>query len=196
MKLFYSKDIGELSKALAAAQTEMGRAAKDSTNPHFKSKYADLNSCLDAVLPALNKHGIALTQFPGNDDERISLVTMLTHSSGQYMGSEATMKAERAGPHAHGSALTYLRRYSVAAVCGLMQEDDDGNTAQAATSKPTAAKSISESQAAQLQDMIDATGTDMAKFLGYMQVDKIAAMSSGDFAKAMTMLKAKQGKVA
>jgi len=132
MTLFYSPTIAKIATALAKAQSEMSKALTSSENPHFKSKYADLSSCLEAALPALNENGIALTQLPGHGEAgMVTLTTILTHTSGEYIGSESGMTPQKAGPHGHGSTLTYLRRYSLAAITGLSQADDDGNNAQA-----------------------------------------------------------------
>jgi hypothetical protein len=131
MTIFYSPTIGKVAAALAKAQQEMGKAVKDSNNPAFKSKYADLTSCLDAVTAALNKHDIAVMQLPEGHSGHISLTTLLTHSSGEYIGSTDSLPRNpnaRNPAHEHGSTLTYLRRYGIAAVCGLGQEDDDGNS--------------------------------------------------------------------
>jgi len=149
MKIFSSDSIGAISAALAKAQSEMAKAVTDSTNPHFKSKYADLSSCLDATMPALNKHGIALTQLPGNTDGLVSLTTLLAHSSGEYIGCEASMAPQKPGPHAHGSALTYLRRYCLAAITGLAQADDDGNAGQGRKPVDTTGAEATLSQAAE-----------------------------------------------
>ena len=148
-----SDSITEVSKALVKAQQEMGKALKDSTNPAFKSKYADLTSCLDAVMPALHNNGLALTQLPSGDIENVSLTTLITHTSGEYVGSTDSIPRSansRNAAHEHGSALTYLRRYGLAAVCGLGQEDDDGNSISKSAKKvDTSATEITLTQAAQ-----------------------------------------------
>ena len=125
-----SESIQKLAAALVKAQAEMGKAVTSSTNPHFRSKYADLTEVLDTVLPPLNRHGISMIQLPGQRDGLVTLTTMLVHASGEFISSEAAMAPAKAGPHAVGSCLTYLRRYSAAAICGLTQADDDGNSGQ------------------------------------------------------------------
>jgi len=125
-----SEQINELVTALAKAQAEMQNAPYNQTNPAFKSKYADLASIRDATIPSLTKHGLSLFQMTKLNGEGMSLVTRLAHSSGQWIESTYPLPiADR--PHIMGSAITYARRYSWAAICGIAAEaDDDGNEAQ------------------------------------------------------------------
>ena len=105
--MIYSATIGEIAKALAGAQVEMKKAIMSADNPAFRSKYADLPSCLEAVLPALNKHGIALTQLHADaENGAVSLTTILAHTSGEYIGCTGSMMPTKPGPHAVGSCLT------------------------------------------------------------------------------------------
>lgn len=133
-----SEEIGELAKALAAAQGEIGNVLKSKSNPFFKSSYADLAACWDAARGPLSKHGLSVLQLPvpceGNS---VALETVLAHSSGQWISSTSAMPVSKGDAQGHGSALTYLRRYALCAVIGLAQEDDDGNAASAKeTQKP------------------------------------------------------------
>ena len=113
----------------------MESAAMKSENPHFKSKYADLTSVLDTILPPLNANGLAMLQFPGKREGLTTLTTRIIHESGEWIESEAGMVPNKPGPHAEGSMLTYLRRYSASAIMGLTQSDDDGNAAQSKETK-------------------------------------------------------------
>ena len=125
-----STSIDKLAKSLAIAQSQMGKAAKSSTNPFFKSKYADLTACLDSVLPHLNANEISLVQGNDFDPEHklFFVTTMLIHSSGQWLKSKIYIPVTKLDAQGIGSASTYGRRYLVAAMCGLGQEDDDGNS--------------------------------------------------------------------
>jgi len=128
-----SEQIGELISALAKAQAEFGVAVKDSDNPFFKSKYADLAMNINAVRPALNKHGIAIIQADSAELERaIARVRTSLHCGEQWIASEAEAPAIDKGGNINvqtlGSAWTYLRRYTLQALCGLASEDDDGNS--------------------------------------------------------------------
>jgi hypothetical protein len=125
-----SESIVKLSKALVKMQSEMGAASKSSDNPFFKSKYADLASVKEATrLPLLN-NGLTITQFVGEYVAGVmSLETIILHESGEYMSRVASIPIAKADCHAATAGVTYLRRTSIAAVCNLMQEDDDGNAA-------------------------------------------------------------------
>lgn len=139
--VFMSKEIDKIASALAKAQGVMEAAKKGSINPHFKSNYADLSECIDAVREPLSKNGLAVVQLPGSEDSKVALTFMLTHSSGQYIGGHATLLPDRSGgAHGFGSTLTYLRRYTLAAITGLAQADDDGNAAQGKPPAPESGK--------------------------------------------------------
>lgn len=131
-----SPTIGELAKALAAAQSELEPAKRESVNPAFRSRYADLAACVEAVRAPLARHGLALTQLLGGDGEHVTLTTMLLHTSGEFIGSTSTVRLTKLDATAVGSATTYLRRYGLSAIVGLSTEDDDG--AAAAQHAPTA----------------------------------------------------------
>lgn len=132
-----SESIGNLALALAKAQGEMGAAAKDANNPHFKSRYADLASIMDACRAPLAKHGLAVSQLPCREnDGSVGLTTILLHESGEFIGSSITARPAQESPQVLGSLLTYLRRYSLAAICGVVQDDDDAESATAPTRKP------------------------------------------------------------
>ncbi len=120
-----------LYAALAAAQGEMENAALNKVNPHFKSKYADLASIRDATIPALSKHGLAIIQFTEFNDGQLILKSRIAHTSGAYIESVYPIISDLSKPHPTGSALTYAKRYTWSAMCGISaEEDDDGNAAQ------------------------------------------------------------------
>jgi hypothetical protein len=125
-----SEQINELAAALAKAQGQIKGAAKDSTNPHFKSSYADLASVWDACRAALSSNGIAVVQTPHTDEAgNCHVVTMMTHASGQWIRDAFSLPPTKADPQGYGSAITYMRRYALAAIVGVAPEDDDGNAA-------------------------------------------------------------------
>jgi hypothetical protein len=109
---------------------EMEGATKDATNPHFKSKYADLSSVREACKP-LSKHGIAILQPTRADGAAVTVTTLLIHDSGEWISEDLTLTAQQATPQAVGSAITYGRRYGLAAMVGIAPEDDDGEAAEA-----------------------------------------------------------------
>ena len=118
--------------ALAAAQAEMGKAVKDTENPHFKSKYADLASVMDACMPALNKNGIAVIQpFVTDEISGRAVKTILIHESGETLECTIPLIFGKNDMQGLGSAMTYGRRYGLMAMAGIAPEDDDGNAAAA-----------------------------------------------------------------
>ena len=127
----HSESIALLAGALAKAQMQIEPASKNATNPHFRSHYADLASIWDACRGPLNTNGLSIVQFPCDGEVgRIGLCTMIVHSSGEWMSETITVKALKEDPQFLGGVLTYLRRYSLAAVVGVTAtEDDDGNAA-------------------------------------------------------------------
>jgi hypothetical protein len=123
-----------IATALVKAQCEFGPALKTSTNPHFRSKYADLSACVEAVLDALNNNGIALIQKSYDCPTGVMVETVFVHESGEMLECGILhFPASKADPQGHMSALTYARRGSLMAACGIAPEDDDGNKA----SRPT-----------------------------------------------------------
>lgn len=127
--MMQSEQINELAAALAKAQGVMGNAVMNRINPHFKSKYADMGSVLDAIRPPLSANGLAIVQPMQIMEGGLVLRTILMHSSGQYIAGEYPLPAA-SSQQAMGSALTYARRYSIAAlVCNASDEDDDANAA-------------------------------------------------------------------
>jgi hypothetical protein len=123
-----SPTIGKLTTALAKAQGEIRGATKDSTNPHFKSKYADLASVRDAIQGSLSKNGIAYIQFPEGGPETVKITTVLALGD-EWVRASYEMRPVKADPQGVGSAITYARRYALMAAVGVAPEDDDGNAA-------------------------------------------------------------------
>jgi hypothetical protein len=137
-----SDSITKISAALAKALPEIQNATKDAKNPAYRSTYATLNAVMDAVKPALFSHGVVVVQGPGWRDGIVTVTTRFLHESGEWIETEAgapvAHRFEKVdgvvtdkGPDAQtaGSAISYLRRYSLAAMAGITQEDDDGNAA-------------------------------------------------------------------
>ncbi|MBF0503104.1 MAG: ERF family protein [Candidatus Riflebacteria bacterium] len=128
----YSKEIGKISEALAKAQGQMKPAAFDASNPHFKSKYATLASIMEACRPALSAAGIAVMQGASVDPEtlRVNVTTLLTHISGEFVKETLSIKPARDDPQSIGGAITYARKFSLAALLSIVaDDDDDGNLA-------------------------------------------------------------------
>ena len=132
-----SESIKELATALAAAQAEIENASKNASNPHFRSRYADLAEVLNTARPVLAKHGLSVAQFPSLEDGIVSLETIMMHASGEWISGIASAPIAKLDAQGVGSATTYLRRYSLAAMVGIAQEDEDANVAARPTA-PTA----------------------------------------------------------
>lgn len=115
--------------ALAAAQMQMGKALKDSSNPAFKSKYADLASVMDACMAALNSNGIAVFQPTTDEDGNRFVNTILAHVSGETLSCRVPLIVQKNDMQGYGSAVTYARRYGLMSMAGIAPEDDDGNAA-------------------------------------------------------------------
>jgi hypothetical protein len=128
-----SETIGALAAALSKAQADITGALKDSSNPFFKSKYADLASCWDACRKQLAANNLSVIQTTRINEHGLVLVTTLGHNSGEWVRGELPIRSKDDSPQALGSGITYARRYALAAIVGLAQIDDDAEAAQGRT---------------------------------------------------------------
>lgn len=150
-----SDSIAALAPALLKAQKNMGAALKSATNPHFRSKFADLNSVIDAAVGPLNDAGIAVLQSPAILDGQAVIQTILLHESGEFIvGNSPVVVAKQNDPQSHGAALTYCRRYGLQSMVTLQAEDLDAEPAMgrgapvksaSATISPDAAGTLAKS---------------------------------------------------
>lgn len=141
-----SDSIGLLTAALIAAQNEFLPVLKTKENPAYKrendrgvkvtSKYAGLDDALDATQPALAKNGLAVIQFPINEGDRIGVLSILTHVSGEFIYDSFTLALSKQDPQGGVAAITYARRAGYLAILGVAAEDDDGNTASNVKAAP------------------------------------------------------------
>jgi len=122
-----SDTLKELATSLAKAQSELENATKSTANAFFKSKYADLAECLNTVRPVFSKHGLSISQFPTYENGIAHVETILLHSSGEWLSNVSSAPVGKQDAQGVGSATTYLRRYALAAIAGITQEDDDAN---------------------------------------------------------------------
>lgn len=129
-----SSDIAELAKSLAQAQSKMLRASKESENPHFKSKFANLSSVWNACQEPLTAAGLSIIQIPETDGPKVRVTTVMMHTSGQWISGCLTMTAEKSTPQSVGSCITYARRYALMAFVGVAADDDDGHEASVGNS--------------------------------------------------------------
>lgn len=146
----FSAAIGAIAAALAKAQGELEDAKKDATNPHFKNRYATLSSVRAAVTPAFSRNGLAVAQyFDPHGTDGVCIVTLLMHSSGEWIKSKLYLPVSKKDAQGFGSAISYGRRYALAAIANIASDDDDDAEAAArptptkptAETKPTAAAS-------------------------------------------------------
>jgi hypothetical protein len=124
-----SESIKHIAAALNKAQAEMSGAKKGANNPFFKSKYADMNSVVDAVRIPFCNNGLSYSQFPIMQDNKVGVETILMHESGEWMSDILVLPMVKQDPQAAGSAITYAKRYALQSIAGIPSEDDDGNAA-------------------------------------------------------------------
>lgn len=135
----------KIAPAFIAAKREFAPLLKDKANPAFRSKYADLGACIDSVEDALLKHDIAVFHETSDDQTGVTVECVLLHTSGETIrGGRLHVPAAKQDPQGYGSALTYARRYSLMAVCGIAPEDDDGNAAAKAAQKAAEADRLQQ----------------------------------------------------
>lgn len=140
--MLHSEQINELAAALSKAQGEMQAAIKDKVNPFYKSSYADLGSVWDAARPVLCKYGLSVTQITDLlPDNKVKMVTMLMHTSGQWIKSDLPLNPSKNDSQGLGAAITYLRRYSLSAIVGVVCDDDDDGEEDAGRGKSKANES-------------------------------------------------------
>jgi hypothetical protein len=185
-----SDSIKELATALSIVQGQLTFAKKDSKNPFFKSNYADLESVWDACRDLLSSNGLAIMQFPGEYIEgNMSLNTIITHRSGEWISQEMSVPVSKPDAQGAGSALTYMRRYALAAVVGVVQADDDGNSA----SEKVAPQSATAQQIASITSLIEQTGSDEDKLLAYFKKPSVTLLDKNQAIQAIAMLEKKLG---
>jgi hypothetical protein len=136
MTVTWEGERAPFAKAFVAAQMATEAVKKAATNPAFKSKYADLSEVVEAVVPALNKAGIGVMQFPSYDGELVGVTTVLMHESGATVTGTLHLRPSKSDPQGVGSAVTYARRYALLAMTGAAPEDDDGNSASGPRQAP------------------------------------------------------------
>lgn len=169
-----------IAAAFVAAQKEFNPAIKDATNPHFRSKYADLAACVNAVIDALNNNGIGLVQKTHECDTGVIVETVFVHESGETMDcGRLHVPAGKHDPQGYGAALTYARRYSLMAACGIAPEDDDGNSA----SKP-----VSSQQAANIQSLAKEVGVPVERICEKLSVNSVEKIPAAQYQSVINKL--------
>lgn len=182
--------------ALAAAQMQMGKALKDSSNPAFKSKYADLASVMDACMAALNGNGIAVFQPTVDDESGRYVKTILAHVSGETLDCRVPLIVQKNDMQGYGSAVTYARRYGLMSMAGIAPEDDDGNAAAKAAPRgelvePARRANINAEQFIALRDELDRTEADETKLAAWLGAKSLEELNVDQWGRAMDALKKK-----
>jgi hypothetical protein len=197
-----SESIKDLAAALAKAQGEITGALKDSANPFFKSKYADLASCWDACRLPLSKNGLSVVQGMQVAEGNLYLITRLLHSTGEWISSQTPVTPKDDTPQGMGSALTYARRYALTAMVGVAQVDDDANAASGRSEghspKGDMGKNIHPDKAfeaaAGMRDILDSDVQDDVKCLHVADKHDILNKDADLYVAAADQLKASERK--
>ena len=192
------KIAASLHSAMAAAFSEIEAATKSDNNPHFKSKYADIGAVIDAIKPALIKHGLFFTQHPQPSEDGVTVETMLHHASGETMSlGSLYLPANKRDAQGFGSALTYARRYALQTAFGVPTEDDDGNAATRAVAGQSVERTVSQQQPitneqfVRLQQLIQTSGANVKAFCDYFKVKTLDLLPADNFAEALDKLNSK-----
>ena len=185
-----SESIKELATALAKAQGAIKGAVKDSANPFFKSKYADLASVVEAIRSAFAANGLSYIQsVEPSDKDEVRVETTILHSSGEWIGCGVlALPVSKVDAQGYGSALTYARRYSLSAATGVAPEDDDGNAATVA--KPSLVKKMDGVEKALLVIGVAPTLKDLQAVF----TDAYKQAQAADDKAAMTIITAAKNK--
>ena len=190
--------------ALASALPKLEGAKKNANNPHFKSKYADLGSVIDALEP-IKDHGLWFIQISKERDNGACFETVIIHgpSNSQMSMGETFVPADRANAQGFGSAQTYARRYGLLSAFGLATEDDDGNAASQTPAKPAQqrqqskpAEALSDAQWMIISDLIGQTNTDAKAFCDHYKIKSVKELPTSAFETARKQLNGKLAKIA
>ena len=184
-----SELINELANALCNAQSQMGGAVKDSSNPFFKSSYADLTSVIKAIKQPFSDNGLSYTQFPVSNEHGVGVSTRLMHVSGQWLEMEYTLPTVKKDPQASGSAITYARRYALQSIAGIPTADDD---AESAMLRGDDKKKVNEDQVISIKKLLDETKVDETAFLKWVKVKSISEILASKYDKVVAALEAKK----
>lgn len=181
-----SNELKNLAIAFVKAQTQMGSAHKGAVNPYYESRYADLQSVLEVIKPALAANGLAFLQFPISADGVAGVTTRLLHESGEWIEDDFLLPISQKNPQAVGSCVSYARRYSMQSICGIAAEDDDGNAAS------NVYKRISDSDMSKITHLIEQTNTDVKKFCLAFGISTVNDLPASQSKKAISMLEKKK----
>lgn len=186
-----------IAEALARAQAQIRPAVKDSVNPHFKSKYADLSAVMEACRGPLSENGLSIVQTTDFDRDDVWIVTTLLHTSGEKISGRYPLRPVKNDPQGFGSAFTYAKRYTISALVGVVaDEDDDGNAASKPNGNgnghaPTNGGKITALQVDTLRGMAANANADIEAFCKYLKVPSLADLPASEYSRALDALNAK-----
>ncbi|MES2409046.1 MAG: ERF family protein [Patescibacteria group bacterium] len=175
-----SENLDKLFEALSLAQGKIKGAIKDSANPFFKSKYTSLDSCWDAIRLPLSEHGLSVVQAVGEQDGKPNLTIILGHSSGQYISSSMTLSIKSQDSQGISSAISYARRFTLCAMVGITQGDDDDGEKEMES-----ARHISFEQAQRLKDLIGKDTEYAQSLLNWLKIDDFTLMPLARYEKVL-----------
>jgi hypothetical protein len=182
--------------ALCAAQAEFGKVQKGSTNPAFKSRYADLADVAGVVIPTLSAHGVAVLHYMTGEGDQMAMRTEFVHAASESrVACDVPLIVDRNNMQGMKSATTYAKRIGLESLSGVAPQDDDGNAAAAAAPKQQAApaKKVSAEQFQQIDDLIERTVSDEAKLCAYWKVAALHDLTSQQAEQTIAMLTKKLG---
>jgi hypothetical protein len=184
---YTSEHINELAAALCKAQAMMDVAEKSSSNPYFQSKYANLLEIVMTARPALTANGLAMSQFPRGDE----LITLMMHSSGQWIESRVPIRPPKGGIQEFGSYMTYLKRYVYQAMVGLVSddEDDDGEKAVRHHREEENEQKITKEQLDMLQIELKDRLDIAKKILSYYNITQLSDVQKSNFNRIMEKIR-------
>lgn len=175
--------------ALVSAIGELQNVAKTASNPYFKSKYAPLDAIVDATRPVLLKHGLAISQTPLYMEGSAGVETTILHTAGHSTTTTLLLPLKDQSPQGVGGAITYARRYALAAVLGLAtEEDDDGNVSSGLSKKTAEEARPAVARAMDKNPVVRPAGNVTATWRGILPTQaKVAAQSKDGAAKKWTL---------
>lgn len=189
-----------LASAMAAAFGEIEAATKSANNPHFKTKYADITAVIEAIKPALIKHGLFFTQHPIPSENGITVETHLHHAGGEHMTlGSLFVPANKNDAQGFGSALTYARRYALVTAFGVPVEDDDGNAAArgqsqrgaVSPSQPDNSRPLTDAEWAKIVSLCQATDTQGPEVKAKIGAANLKLLTPAQYTEAVEFLEAK-----
>lgn len=203
----HSAELNELAAALTKAQALIEGAKEDSSNPFFKSKYADLSSVWAACKTPLSTNGLSIVQTVETENDKPFLVTMLLHTSGQWVKSFMPIIVTKNDPQSFGSAVTYCRRYALAAIVGVCPADDDAEEAMKGVRNPAprpirmppkAPETISPDKIVGQQEQIEALLNQdkeaYEKLLNHLSIKELDEINPVDYERVIEWLNKRKEK--